>query len=483
MFRSGVFLFLGLLLGRILGLAREFALVNHLGSGELADSIIALITLPDIAISILLGNSLAVVFIPKILSLQHEKRFGYFLKMSVVLGVISITLIGFCVLNITTVATLILPSGSQLGSFLPNLKWILLAIPILALNSVSRTFLQAENRFFLLGFENVIFNLVLILGITLFAQNKNLYIISLAVVSGTILRWLLQTYQLARIYKITNDGFEQSISTTDFKRYNLAFCTGLLTQLLPVFGRSISSAYDQEGALAIFNYAFKFTEFPMALGISVISTMLFPKLTGIIANAKKDSNEFIQKCHKFILAFGIPLSIMTPFLLLFLSRYDAPFHLDKESFEKILLCIGLGLGFFIFRGLNEFYVVVLNSLGDVRRPMISTTISSSVSLLLIFILTKHWGIVGAFWGLNGGYILTLFLNGMFLTSKYDINLLNDAISREILIQISLSAMASFLFLAIQPFLNLGLGVVLWTCLILLTYLPSAKYFWKFRRSN
>lgn len=278
MLKSGFFLFFGLLLGRVLGLAREFLLATSVGAGTKADIIVALVTLPDVCINILIGNSLAAIFIKKIKALSPNQRFGYFLKLTAYVFTAFFLVATVLFFNIESLAKLILPAQASSFVFQNELRWVVWAVPVLSLNAVSRVFLQAENRFSLMGLENVIFNICVIAAILLFISDPSFKIITTFIIIGVLCRWLFQLVQILFILKLNRTGLQIPISVNDFYRYNMALVTGMLMQILPIYSRSMASYFAGDGALAIFNYSHKIIEFPMVLGISVISSVVFPHL-------------------------------------------------------------------------------------------------------------------------------------------------------------------------------------------------------------
>lgn len=447
MFKSGLFLFLGLFLGRTLGLLRELVIAVNIGSNTTADIIIGLITLPDIVVNILLGNALASVFVPAIKKLPITQRLDYFYKLSAKLGSITLCVVALAWWKIDFLANLILPSSAIKTDFQQQLMWIICAVPLIALSAVSRVFLQAENKFTLLGLENVIFNIILILGIFAFSQKPTFELISLSVLIGSALRWALQTVQVWLTYKQENKLQAPAITWVYFKRYSLALVTGIFIQLLPIYGRSIASFYMHEGALSIYNYAYKFIEVPMALGITVISTILFPKMSELaVSNKTIDHYKLVKESQQLIITLCLPASLLIPVGLFLFKDVPIPLkNISQEGFTLIISAVAVGFIALLIRGLNELYVTILNSMGDVKSPMYATLMASIIGGVSISLLTRKFGILGAFWGLNISYLSNWFINILTLKNK-EINIFNGLGNRKntfILLYTCSSALTSF----------------------------------------
>jgi putative peptidoglycan lipid II flippase len=471
MLKSGIFLFLGLLLGRFLGLFREIIIAKEIGANLSADIIIALITLPDIFIGIFIGNSIAAVFTPKIKSLEIEKRFGYFLKLSSLffLAFLGLTIVSY--IYVEKIAFWILPAAHDSLDLIHQLKWILWAVPMLALNAVSRVFLQAENRFALLGLENVIFNLVIIIGLYLFTSNFDYRDISYAILIGAFLRWIFQILQVSKMYQIGLQGFTEKVQTRDLLRYKVALSTGLLLQLVPLFGRSIVSYYEGSGGLSIYNYAFKAIEFPMSLAISIVSVIVFPKLAESISqNDSSKHLDLLNKSHQIIIYLSLPLCFFIP--VLFLKAMNLGIFLGnfpQDNWHDLLLATSIGITFLSIRGLNELYNVVFNSLNNVKYPFYANLVSSIINLICIYVFTAKWGILGCFVAINVGHIVLFLTNILLLVRFYQISVTNMIFNRfnfKLIISILIGCA---LFLLLTNYLQDAQLVIAWLLLFTATY--------------
>ncbi len=415
---------MGLFLGRILGIVRELTLAGHLGASSTADIAIALITLPDIIINIFIGNATAAVFIPKIQRKSNDVKFRYFLKLSSTF-LISFSLLSLLLfLNIDLLANAILPAQQSSDIFVSQLKWTLFAIPFLALNSVSRLFLQNENKFGLIGLENVIFNVLIIFAIQFIAGPESMHYVTAAVISGSVLRWLVQALQIFKIYRQQNplsSNDHLSLQRNDFYRFTQALSTGLIIQVIPIFARSMSSYFSGAGGLSIFNYVYKFTEFPLALGSSIIAAVVFPKLSKLYVENKDDYLRLNRKTHELILLATLPLCIIGPTLIIkTLPYFNQLKILDHLQIPTLAIACALTIAFLGIRALNEYYIVLMNSQNDVKTPLKSSFIAAPFGFVAIVSFSSSHGVIGAFLGLNIFYTLVLGFNIYFMQKYLDI---------------------------------------------------------------
>lgn len=415
--KAGSLLFMGLLLGRLLGLVREIAMAYSYGVSPAADIIIALVTLPDIVINIFVGNAAAAVFVPMIQNQSSTKKLKFFVRLSLVFFAVFSTIALVMFYRIDLLGRAILPSQNNSDVFLQQLRWTLLAIPFLALNSISRLFLQSENNFFLIGMENVIFNVFIISAIFVTKGGQSLYYITGAIILGSILRWLVQVAKVFKLYgtESQSESSELPIRVKDFYLFSQALSASLIVQLVPILGRSLSSYFEGDGGLAIFNYVYKFSEFAVVLSISIGSTVLFPKLSNLFTTDLKVFNSFVKNTQKKLILVFLPLSFLIPTLLILSIPYVSHFSfLQKFNIELFFTYLALCLAFLFVRALNEFYIIVFNAKRDVTTPVKTTFIAALIGLISIYFLTQTYGILGAFIGINMFYTTNLGFNYLFL---------------------------------------------------------------------
>lgn len=419
MLKSGAILVFGMVFGRFLGLFREILLVKQYGTSLEADVVIALVTLPDILVALLVGQALPVVFLKRIQTMSPAEKLRFLWKMSFyfLAGFGFLALIFF--LFPSGLARLILPADDQNPQFLEGLKWVVWTIPILCLNSVTRLFLQSESKFFLVGLENVIFNICIIFGIYLTRDAFNVSEIALSLTVGSFLRWFSQMMQLYFQLKKTNDrtsfGMDSmQLSLSDLRIYFVALLTGFSVQIMPIASRSISSGFVGVGSLSTFNYAFKLVELPIGLFLTVLSTILFPKLTQALLKGDSTLNRLAAQINSS-LGFVFPLSIVSTFFLLALSKAPGLFSSEKLSdFSTVFTLAGIGLLTFVFRCYNEVYVMILNAKSEVNQSFRSALIAAAVGLGSCVLLTNSFGLPGTFWSLNLYYLTLVFTNRYFV---------------------------------------------------------------------
>jgi putative peptidoglycan lipid II flippase len=416
--KEGLVLTLGILLGRVLGFARELILLKQFGTSLEADILIAIITLPDIVVGLFVGSALPAVFLKRIQALSEPEKFKFFLKISFwfVAGFVFFNLI--LTYNIEKLAFLIFPSQIDNSIFLSELSLVIWTIPFLALNSVTRMFLQSKSQFLLIGLENVIFNFCIITALFVVSSTLEIRWITISLIIGSFLRWLFQLMKLwsSSSWSISqlHSPSELQLSFNDFKLYGIAMFTGLLTLCVPYVARSFSSALEGVGAISTFNYAYKFVELPVGLTLTLISTVLYPKLTQQLTTDPGRFKSLVVKSHA-VLILALPLSLYF-FVGCFSISYFEGLKSIPLKFDLTIILNLCAIGFLplFLRLLNELYVIILVSYGQLKKTLYSSILATNLGLLSCYFLSLFFGLRGTFAGI-GVYYLLLTVSNLFFT--------------------------------------------------------------------
>lgn len=282
--RAGV-LSLGLLiLSRVLGLLRESAQAAAFGSTGLGDAVIVMFTLPDLLVGVLFSGALSYVLLP-LWATQDAVQVHRSQKKVASLLVLSGLLLGFAIWLCRSVLSQALAPGLQgaLQALSANsLIWSAAVLPLALLAALWVTRLQHERDFVGMYAGNLLVNVVLV-GALFFAARTGA---EAGMPTITLLGGFLVVAMLARLawlrwrLPVTPSPVNLKLAAGLPKASIWAWAalsSGLLL-LLPLIGRSLASQAG-EGALAVFNYAWKLVELPLVLAIQLVASLAFPAIT------------------------------------------------------------------------------------------------------------------------------------------------------------------------------------------------------------
>ena len=439
-FSAALIVSFGMLLGRLTGFLREIVLASHFGVSVDADIAVLLLTLPDLIITLFIGGAANIVLIPRFQEMLPDKRFSYFTYLSLwALGIFSIISI-FLLLGKSFVINLLAPGMNLLAKEKTHslIGWIFCIIPLTALASVSRSYLQSAYKFIITSLENFFYNSVVICGLLFLVPHTGLKGVIYSIFGGTVLRWgsqLINIFSFSNISKI-------KISLKEFKElkvgrdflfsYIQALGAGTVLVLLPVIARSFGSHFIGDGAISIFNYSLKLIELPFGVAISVFSIIIFPKLS-IIASKKDNTKEeslLIGRSLRFLVLFSLPIALGLSWLFLkILDTGETIFQIPKESFMSICQLAIAGFIFLPIRGLSTLHLAIMSARRDTVSPLLINSLNLFAALPIIYMSVYQWGILGVGVGLGIIYTTIFSLELYTLKKKHQISIISYFVNK------------------------------------------------------
>ncbi len=289
-----------LLASRVLGLLRETALAATFGSSGLGDVAVLMLTLPDWLAGLLASGALAYVLLPhwaqqdaRTVALSQRAVARWLLGASVVLAV---ALWWWREPAVSWLASGL--SADRRGDAFRALAWSALALPPALLAALWTTRLQRERDFIGMYGANLVVNGVLILALWLMAacvagaacavvgDAVSGVGVGLMCAMGLRALWLKWRLRAHTVPMAAEPTVHVVSIATPMPRANMWLWAALAAGLpltLPFAARSLASQ-GGEGALAIFNYAWKLVELPLVLAVQLVATLAFPSITQAFAN-------------------------------------------------------------------------------------------------------------------------------------------------------------------------------------------------------
>lgn len=306
-FRAGLISLGLLLLSRVLGLARESVQAWAFGTTGVADVVVLMLTLPDLASAILAGGALSYALLPwwarqapQALVQSQRRASRFFFGAGVVLA-------AWIVLMPSTLGGWLAPGVRDvLGSeVVIAMRWAALAVPASLLTLVWYTRLQHERDVVGMYGMNVVHTGVVIVAMVLAASRSQSVLIVSLLGAGLLLafltRLLFLRWRLGRLASPPAPAGEMVEGLPPWNIWVWALLATSLPATLPLLARSLVSG-SGEGALATFNYAWKLAELPNQLAIQVVAVLAFPAF----ARAHAAGREFtVQLRAAFMLSWTL----------------------------------------------------------------------------------------------------------------------------------------------------------------------------------
>ena len=279
-----------LLASRLLGLLRESALAATFGASGLADVAVLMLTLPDWVAGLLASGALAYVMLPAWVGRTPGQLAASQRRVARIL-----------VLAGSVLAVLLLllrePAVAWLAGGLPPaarpaaaqaLAWSALALPAALLAALWTTRLQHERDFLGMYSSGIVVNLVLLAAIAAAALGLGGFG-ALAWLGGGLLMAMLLRLAWLRWRQAPAGvpaGPAADASLPRLPIWLWAVLSAALPLALPFAARSMASQ-SGEGALAIFNYAWKLVELPLVLAIQMVASLAFPAIAAALSGVPR----------------------------------------------------------------------------------------------------------------------------------------------------------------------------------------------------
>lgn len=442
---SGVVVSLGLLLGRLMGFARETGVVAAFGVSTEADIAILALTIPDVLVSLLVAGGLSAALIPEFKALSKKEAFALFLQVSIgVTFFFSIIVILLsCVPDLLVYAFapgLGVDAAGLAAEILLGVLWL---IPLAVLSGITTAYLQSQERFVLPALGTLIFNACVVIGLVGFIQDsKGLDVLVSFILLGGLIRWLSQLWFINSQIPYVQ-CFNNILLTKDLLgRYFQAIVAMGLLSLLPVVVRAFAS-FSGEGSLAVMNYAWRLVEFPLGMVITVLSVVLFPKLSEMHA-MKNDSGFTAVLKDGLIWSVLLAAVIVGPILaspetfVTIAFGWEGGLSAEKITETSTLLQIGI-----MVLPFQAVIVMAIAALNAQKR----TYISMHISLIAFVLLILFCWLVKDYYA-SIGVIVSLLLVSVLVCSAmlFVLHVLNKKmLSLAMLIVPLLTGLSSYLF--------------------------------------
>jgi putative peptidoglycan lipid II flippase len=327
-----------LLASRLMGLLRESAQAAAFGATGLADLAVLMFSLPDWVAGVMASGALAYVLIPAWTgqaraavdtSQQRVTRSLILLGSGLALGSMAAL-----ALAPATVLGLLAPGlPPELAGAAQGLVWSALALPLALLAALWTTRLQHNGDAVGLYGANLVVNGVLVLAITVVGValgRSDLGVpgavtaLGLGLLAAMGLRLAWQAWREAHRSVPApapatdrddhSDGRPCQLPLPPPAVWAWAILSAGLPLALPFAARSIASSQG-EGALAVFNYAWKLVELPLMLAIQLVATLALPRVAAALCSGLQGPNPHGPLKAAFGLAFVLACAAAAGLLL------------------------------------------------------------------------------------------------------------------------------------------------------------------------
>ncbi len=380
------------LLSRILGVFRERLLVGAFGVGDTLDAYYASFQVPNFLYNLLILGTLSVAFIPVFAEwYERDKReawkiaSGIFSMTVVVMGVCSAFIIVFA----GPFTRLVAPgfAGEKLTLAISLTRLMAFSPFFFALSSVFGSLLNARKHFFAGAVAPLVYNLSIIVGISLGGATGDIRFVSWAVLIGALGHAVVQGISAVLFGFRVRQGFNVSHpGVRTVWRLFFPRIWGIdISQVSLLIGSIIGSTLVS-GSVALFNLASNVEALPVSVLGTSFAIAVFPVFSQALARGDRGGFlELFSRTSRQILFFLLPVGAITIVLRAHIIRLII--GTDKLSWDETRLAAA-ALAFFATslwaQGLTPLFSRAFYALKNTVVPVVISTIA-----VLVYIASAY----------------------------------------------------------------------------------------------
>ncbi|MBP6406050.1 MAG: hypothetical protein KA335_10390 [Ramlibacter sp.] len=308
--RAGVISLSLLLASRVLGLLRESVQAATFGTTGLADLVVMMLTLPDLASAILAAGALSYALLPLWAGMpsgqlaRSQRHVGWLL-----LGA-GTAMAAFLWVVPGWAGRWLVPGASDAALLTQAVHWAAPAVPLALLGSLWYTRLQHDRDAVGMYGMNIVHTGVIVLAMLALGHTgawpRAIAWMGAGLLLALVLRLAFLGWRMRRlgtqappVEPAAAAQRSPSLLVPGWRIWLWSTMAAGAPAALVLLARSLVSSQG-EGALATFNYAWKLVELPNLLAIQLVATLAFPALT----RARAEGRDFgVQLRAAFLLSW------------------------------------------------------------------------------------------------------------------------------------------------------------------------------------
>ncbi|MEG0180809.1 MAG: murein biosynthesis integral membrane protein MurJ [Romboutsia sp.] len=414
--KAALWIMFATMFSKILGFCRELVLANFYGTGFYADVFLLTLNIPSLIVAII-GSAVVTSYVPIYFDIKEKSGSESALKFTnnmLNLSCIAAIIIAILGLLFTKEFIMVFAGGFEGEKFALAVTFTKIMISGVIFLSATRLFssyLQVNENFSIPALIGIPYNVIIIIAIMV-STKTHINVLAIGALLAMASQLLFQIpFALKKSYK-----YQNYINAKDETIKEMIIL--VLPMLVGVAVGQINTAVDRalattlgNGPLSALNYAARLNDFVMAIFITSIVTVIYPKLAKLSNTDNKEGFiSTIVKSSNFILLVVLPISIgaivlAEPIVRILFERgkFDAS---STHMTAVALKFYALGL---LAMGIRDVLVRAFYSLSDTKTPMINSSIALGVNIVLNLILIKVMGYAGLALSTSLASILTVIL--------------------------------------------------------------------------
>ncbi|MDZ4385403.1 MAG: murein biosynthesis integral membrane protein MurJ, partial [Candidatus Moranbacteria bacterium] len=394
------------LLSNLLGLVRDRLLASTFGAGDVLDVYYAAFRIPDLIYSLLILGSMSAAFIPVFTGLRSKegdndeawRMTNGIMNLSLFL-IIIISLV--CAIAAPFLMRIITPgfSPEKMESAVLFTRIMFLSPVFLGISGIMGGVLTSMKHFLIYSIAPLLYNIGIILGITIFVRLMGPIGLAWGVVFGALMHMVLQYTTVRKLGYVHQWGLAAAWQNRNVRKVfslMLPRMTGIAINQFNLMVITVFASTLAAGSLAVFSFSQNLASVPLSVfGIS-FAIAVFPVLSTYAARDEKENFvKAFSETFRQIMFFVIPLSVFMVVLRAQIVR--VVLGAGKFDWNDTILtfqCLGiLALSLFAQSAVQllarSFY-----ALQDTKTPFYIAIATEAVNILAVIMLIGRIQIIG-----------------------------------------------------------------------------------------
>lgn len=425
--KAAAWIMMATMLSKILGFFREQIFANFYGTGIYADVFVLTLNMPSLIMPII-GSAIATTYIPMYVEMKAKKGEEEALKFTNnVLNICYILAIAISLLGLIYTEQFVRIFAAGFVNNPEKFKTAVVFTKIMISGSlfisgskIISSYLQVNNSFTAPSLIGLPYNVILISAIILSGITQKIYILPV----GALIAMSSQLLFQIPFAKKKSFKYQPYLNLSDDSIKKLGIL--VFPMILGVSVAQINTFIDKllaslllDGRLSALNYASKLNDFVLALFVTSIITVIYPKLSKLTNSDDKEGfvNTIVRSSNVVVLVV-LPISVgfiilAEPIVRILFER--GMFNAESTQLTTIALQLfSLGL---LACGVRDVLYRVFYALSDTKTPMINSSIALIINIVLNLILIKPLGHAGLALSTSISSILTAILLFFSLKKK------------------------------------------------------------------
>ncbi|WP_205600793.1 murein biosynthesis integral membrane protein MurJ [Gracilibacillus sp. YIM 98692] len=301
-------------IARLLGFGREVIIGYQYGTSFRADSIITAFTIPNF-IYLVVGGAITTAFISVQSKLSKDKqtrfRQNIFTLLTIILGALSLVSILFAAFWIDLFFSGMSPEAAELTTKLYQV--MAPASLFLVIGMWLSGLWNMEGHYRFTAFSTLLFNgLFLLIGVA-FTQALATFSYAIGATIGSLAMALTLYIAWQKKYGPIPMQWKWQANQNELARFiklSVPILFGGATLQFYFFIQRIFAAQLEEGLIASINYATKMTQFPQAILMTSVTTVIYPLLAKAIGDGQEEKvGRIYQKGVRWLVLLLVPATV------------------------------------------------------------------------------------------------------------------------------------------------------------------------------